>query len=328
MPNLEDVFEQFQKDIRTAVFHAESQAKFRVQCSNREVNLNTFKSLFKRQLEIHLRNVQSKLEDFFNQQYKSPLSPDWIDNGDGTYTAQEGDSAWTLHEDTRISFEEAKQLLEEQGKKITINKEGTEISNIKVGDIIRVNDQKIIFINGKLGMGSPDGGEDYWVSDFVKAAKKYTGSNKVEFQNVDFNYLSSAERRYKRGYNNTMRYENSGPQKRGRNDLVVIVTHSMGGAYGEGVADALTKVGWEVKTVFHFNAFQAADIKAKTKRYTLDYQTTNDPVINNPIRSSPGEIGNSDLKIRIKSKSDYQFRHRSPIDNADTWEIIKQKIGK
>ena len=241
------------------------------------------------------------------------MSPEWIPNGDGTWKAEKGDSAWSLHKDAGISFEEAKQLVSNQIR-------GT----LQPGDNVRVDDQKIVFINGKLGMGSPEGGEAYWDSDFVNAAKDYTGSNMVDYKNVDYNYLSSAKGRELRGYNNTM-MAGGGPITNGRNNKVVIVTHSMGAAYGEGVADAMTKQGWDVTSIYHFNAFQAADITGSKNRKTIDYQTTNDPVINNPVRSSPGSIGNA-IPIRIKSNSGTQFRHRSPIDNANTWNTVKKEM--
>lgn len=243
----------------------------------------------------------------------SGMAPEWIPNGDGTWTAEKGDSAWSLHKDAGISFEEAKQLLSGQ-----IN--GT----LQPGDNVRVDDQRIIFINGKLGMGSPNGGQAYWDAGFVQDGASYTGSNITDFENVDFNYTSTAHDRYLSGYNNTIKYGGS-PSVKGRDNNVVLVTHSMGGAYGEGVADAMTKQGWNVSSIYHFNAFQAADMNASGNRLTVDFQSVNDPVINNPIRSSPGSINNA-TPVRQISNSGYQFIHRSPIDNRKTWNIINKQV--
>lgn len=239
-------------------------------------------------------------------------APDWIRNGDGTYTAEKGDSAWSLHKQAGISFAKAQQLLENQGK-----------SNLQVGDNVRVFNQKLVFVNGKLGMGSPDGGRDYWDADFVNAAKNATGSNMVSFINTDYGYSSSANDRFNDGYNSIM----GGAlitKGMGKGDQFVFVTHSMGAAYGEGMTAGLEKQGWGVEKSFHFNAFQAADIKGNAK-FTVDFQTTNDPVINNPVRSSPGSIQNG-FQIRDKSNSPYSQRHRSPIDNAKTWDLIKSRL--
>ncbi|MEP5338484.1 MAG: RHS repeat-associated core domain-containing protein [Algibacter sp.] len=42
-------------------------------------------------------------------------SPFWIDNGDGTWTAEAGDSAWTLAEDAGISYDQALDIMASQG---------------------------------------------------------------------------------------------------------------------------------------------------------------------------------------------------------------------
>lgn len=98
----------------------------------------------------------------------------------------------------------------------------------------------------------------------------------------------------------------------GDDNTFEVVTHSMGAAFGEGMIDYLKMMGWKVKGAVHLNAFQAADIKANKNvnympgtdlpdpngegTFVIDYQNTNDPVINNWFRSSQGEIKNADKK--------------------------------
>jgi RHS repeat-associated protein len=42
-------------------------------------------------------------------------APDWINNGDGTYTAEKGDSAWSLADDAGIPYEQALEIMASQG---------------------------------------------------------------------------------------------------------------------------------------------------------------------------------------------------------------------
>ena len=68
----------------------------------------------------------------------APSDP-WIDNGDGTYTAEEGDSASTLHtqhlEKKGYTFEEVDAMVQEQhGDNYVDSDDGIEKSNIDEGD--------------------------------------------------------------------------------------------------------------------------------------------------------------------------------------------------
>jgi RHS repeat-associated protein len=64
---------------------------------------------------------------------------DWIDNGDGTYTAQAGDSAASLARDAGISDERANMLVENQLGANYIGKDGELKSNVNIGDVVDIN---------------------------------------------------------------------------------------------------------------------------------------------------------------------------------------------
>lgn len=78
---------------------------------------------------------------------KLGMGPDWINNGDGTWTAEAGDSASTLATQAGISFEKAKEIMANtpkdnpQGNMGTyIDKnDGIEKSAVDPGDVVRVS---------------------------------------------------------------------------------------------------------------------------------------------------------------------------------------------
>lgn len=66
------------------------------------------------------------------------FSNDWKDNGDGTYTAESGDSAATLAKDAGISHERANEIVQAQLGDNNVGSDGVEKSNVEVGDIVEV----------------------------------------------------------------------------------------------------------------------------------------------------------------------------------------------
>lgn len=159
------------------------------------------------------------------------------------------------------------------------------------------------------------------------------------FFNYDPSWYSSANGRTAEGYEYAK--SNYGSLTRGMNpkeDYFNIVDHSMGVAFGEGVSKYMQEMGWEVNKVVHINGFQAADIEAykpqnqliiSTKTQVIDYQNIDDPVINNPVRSSPGGIKNSTYKVREESGMPRDYKHASPISKGENfWKDLPKKLKK
>lgn len=84
------------------------------------------------------------------------------------------------------------------------------------------------------------------------------------------------------------------------------------------------------------NTFQAADVTdnqdaakgAGVTDFSIDYQNTDDPVINNPIRSSPGYIKGVSMTIGQPSGvKDISEKHASPIwRGAQFWEDLTTAV--
>jgi RHS repeat-associated protein len=67
---------------------------------------------------------------------------DWKKNGDGTYTAQKGDSAVTLAQDANISPKKANEIIETQlGPNYKRKSDGMLMSDVEVGDVVAVPEQ-------------------------------------------------------------------------------------------------------------------------------------------------------------------------------------------
>jgi RHS repeat-associated protein len=201
----------------------------------------------------------------------------------------------------------------------------------------------IIFVNGKIGGGSPPAGEKYWNSnvesgnsDFVQGAKHYFNDYQTFYTNKDYGYLSTVKERKAQGMSYAKDEISNITQGLDKDkDVIRIVTHSMGAAFGEGMAEYLKEQGYKVETIVYINAFQAADIETidptSNETQTIDYQNTDDPIIELPLISKPGKVKGADAVVREKSGvKDAKTIHRSPMWNqgAKFWETLKAKITK
>ena len=105
--------------------------------------------------------------------------------------------------------------------------------------------RKIIFVNGYLGFGSPQGGATYWNgenSKFVNGAKRYYMDNQVMFTDIKYNLRSSVSERMQAGREwakANMEELTKGLDK--NKDDFKFVAHSMGVAFSEGAIEYLKK---------------------------------------------------------------------------------------
>ena len=188
------------------------------------------------------------------------------------------------------------------------------------------NGEKIVFVNGFLGFGSPTGGSAYWGgtnSSFVRGAQAFLQDKSTYFANIEYNYWrSSTFLRNLDGYNYAKENYSQLINGMNSNDVFHFVSHSMGGAFSEGMIRYLEEQGWTVNTVFHLNAWQPTELYGVKGPLRVDATITNDWVqgLSLPI-SGNRDIPNADYKIRKKSTKEWKSIHRDLIDDGDFWNI-------
>lgn len=191
---------------------------------------------------------------------------------------------------------------------------------------------RIIFVNGKIGGGSPPAGEPYWrVPDtpFVEqAVALFDDHDSVFYTKVDHAVFSSVKERWQKGkaYADVQLHQLVQGMK--PSDTIKIVAHSMGCAFAEGMAQLLLDKGYHVSCLIHINAFQSGHMTANPQiPITIDYQYTDDVVIRVPFLSKLGAIKGA-MPIRKKSNIRIRRRHRGPIYPASTlfWEEIRKVL--
>ena len=189
--------------------------------------------------------------------------------------------------------------------------------------------KRIIFVNGYLGAGSPHGGAAYWGgsnSDFVRGAQNFFSDRQTPFfTNYDHSYFRSG-RNITRSDGYEYAKANYSTLTSGMNieeDNFRFVTHSMGGAFSEGMMKYLREQGWRIDGVVHLNAWDPTSLNGEGYRddytITIDATITNDPV---QILGRPLEdygIPGADATIRKKSGKGISYRHRDLIDNDAFW---------
>ena len=114
-------------------------------------------------------------------------------------------------------------------------------------------------------------------------------------------------------------------------DTFNFVSHSMGGAFSEGMMRYLAEQGWIVENAVFLNAWEPAQIKNKVEITRIDATCTNDPVqfFSKPAFGKP-DIPLSDDKKRIKSDKSIRYIHRDLIDSNSNnlWKQIKDFLAK
>lgn len=207
-----------------------------------------------------------------------------------------------------------------------------------LGNPVRVIDpdgKKVVFVNGYLGFGSPKGGDAYWngiSSSFVKGAQStFNDYTTPFFTNYDYQYLESASvYRESLGYQYAKENYKALTEGMKSGEKFNFVSHSMGGAFSEGMMKYLREQGWETDNAVFLNAWEPTKISNKVEKNRIDATCTNDPIQSLSI-SLFGDIDIpcSDDKIRIESNESIKYIHRDLIDgNNNLWKLINALLCK
>lgn len=182
---------------------------------------------------------------------------------------------------------------------------------------------KIFFVNGLKMFGSPEGGKKYWDNSFIKKSKEVLHDDNVSFLDIDHRVFSSAKQRYSNGYKYVVDKLVALSKDINKDETIKFVTHSMGAAFAEGMANTFEENGYKVNVLVHFSPYQAGDINTIGKDnnvLTIDFQTRGDLVIS---IVSPGVVNDADYSIKRDPKaSSIMYYHRESIDDSSSWDVL------
>ncbi len=156
---------------------------------------------------------------------------------------------------------------------------------------------RILFVNGYLSSGMFPAGEKYWNRNFVSGALEYFNSS-LESVFIRYNpVFSTPFSRFVNGIGYVKQKITllTGNMEKD-SDHFVLIAHSMGTAYAEGIAEGLRRNGWNVDYLLSLNAFQFGLVKPYcTPTKIIDYRNTDD------LLSPDCNVMGAYLQIREKS---------------------------
>ena len=117
---------------------------------------------------------------------------DWKKNGDGTYTAEKGDSAGTLAKVADISYKEANTLVQEQHGENKVDDKGNEFSNIKEGDVVAIPEQVACIAYEKAETEAKEKKNEEYRNEISKNKTKIISINKL-LDRLQDNYDNSTD---------------------------------------------------------------------------------------------------------------------------------------
>ena len=197
-------------------------------------------------------------------------------------------------------------------------------------NMVDVEGRKIVFVHGLAKAGSKPG-RAYWNQSFIERAAEVLKDNNLNIENYQYGILSSAKQRRSAGYQYAKDNIKSLSSNMEKKEPFRFVTHSMGAAFAEGMADYLEESGYKVDILIHLSPFQAGDIESHGSDkdvLSIDIQTKGDPVLLLG-GSSQGKIKGADFSRMNEpkhSKKQFMYIHKETL-NTSTWDEIRPIIN-
>jgi hypothetical protein len=144
--------------------------------------------------------------------------------------------------------------------------------------------RKIIFVNGYYntgnlsGLAGTIGGQDYWGTDLISGAQTFFGDKKTGFVDGRGAWNSTGSERFDAGYAYAKANLTTITAGMVEGETVKIVSHSMGGAYSEGMIKYLLEQKIPVEQVVHLSPADPSGFTASSAP-TVQFNLENDAVL-------------------------------------------------
>ncbi len=198
--------------------------------------------------------------------------------------------------------------------------------------------RKIIFVNGYYNTGDgtmpksiaqnmigTTGGQGYWGSSFVKSAQTFFNDNNKGFVDGRGAWNSSAEDRFNAGYAYAKANLQTITAGMVEGETVKIVSHSMGGAYSEGMIKYLQEQKIAVEQVVHLSPADPSGFKSSSAP-TMQLNLENDAVLMYKNSGSNYMIPGVDRYGQVSTDrnfvSDYMNSHADTKFQSSTWNMV------
>lgn len=206
------------------------------------------------------------------------------------------------------------------------------LKGFKGGELEVSGEPLIIYVNGywnkDLPLAGSDIGEKYWGVRLKDAAKNHFGTKKELFINGAGTNFSSGKARYKDGLklaNDRLKNTSSKfyievfKTKR----KIIIVSHSMGAAYSEGILEVLKKQGVNVHKVIHFSSADNSDFNVNYPNLTYQIDIVWDPVLAYKNFNDAANIKNIRFAGVVKNPKNDNFGHMHTKEEAFVFNWFK-----
>ncbi len=192
----------------------------------------------------------------------------------------------------------------------------------------------IIFVNGywntRAEIAGGDYHEDYWGSPFLHEAKTYFHSSQTPgfYVNGAEGYFSSGKKRYAKGkelaenrYNNPQSKFHGAVFKYKRK--IMVVTHSMGAAYAEGIISFLKSKDYIISKVVHFSPADNSDFEITYPNITCQIDILPDPVLAYKNLNDGNLIKGIKHAILVRNTEDIIYGHYYTKARNYVWDWVK-----